>query len=94
MANHYRFKTLSPEGEERKLNRIIVRILKAVDPELYKKIHTKAKREVKRDNENPLVKIQMLGLNVVHRPSDKVLSAHQQYLESVRALTNGKKDAA
>lgn len=62
-------KTCTPEGYQRKLNRLVFKELQLQFPSIYEELVLNAKNVINNDNLDPRSKIVTTGLNVVHRKS-------------------------
>ena len=89
MRTHH--KALTPEGQKRKVQRIITRLLEQRHPQTYLTLLALAEKAVHEDNEDPLSRIVDAGLNVMHYEHEEVTLAKKRQLQYLEALN--KEDA-
>ena len=83
MAHTY--KTFTYEGTERKKQRLMVKKLKVLNPELYHMLRVLAEHEIAEDNNNPWCKVQDLGLyGMPHNTSETIRNAKQAYIKNLK----------
>lgn len=67
-----KLKALTKEGQDRKENRLVVKLLKEEDRDLYDKLVKQARKTIKKDNRSPLTPVMTNGLDTVHVSSDYI----------------------
>ena len=79
------YKTFTIEGSERKKQRLMVKKLNVLNPELHDMLCVLAEDEINRDNNNPQCRVQDLGLyGMPHNTSETVRTAKQAYLKNLK----------
>ena len=70
-----KYKTLTPEGIERKKHRIMCRLLKQYAPEVYCEMEDRAIAEINSDNTNKYTRVSTRGVGKKHHPTKKLVQA-------------------
>lgn len=68
-------KTITPEGQRRKMQKTMCELLKQRDPQLYMELMNESYEIVMTDNNDPLTKIHTFGVGSVKKPSKTLLMA-------------------
>lgn len=88
-----KYKTLTPEGIERKKHRIMCRLLKQYAPEVYQEMEDRALEEINSDNRHTYSKVQTWGVGKRHHPTERLVEALVRTHDALCTKVYGETDA-
>lgn len=81
-----KLKAITPEGRQRKVDRIMMRMLKDCARSIYDTLEEAANKIVDEHNANPFVRLSTYGVQSLRHPSDKLRQAEKDRVAQITAI--------